>query len=194
MPQLHRRMLPIGQLMIEHRLMEHMINLFRVELDRIGEFDRVDPDFIDASVGFMRDYADICHHGKEERILFARLAEKSMSPEHKKIMEDLIQEHVLMRKLANDLVGANERYVQQKPGSVADIIAGINNITELYPRHIEKEDKHFFVPAMGYFTDGEKEDMLNMFLEFDSRLFHDEYAALVASLEEEWRVKLRKVK
>ena len=82
-------MLPIGPLMIEHRLIEKMIRLMDREIVRIREnitvspqFAFVDSRFIDAAVDFIRTYADQVHHGKEEDILFAALQEKPLSPEH----------------------------------------------------------------------------------------------------------------
>ena len=73
-------MLPIAPLMIEHRLIERMIHLIQQELERIQanvavdpEFAFVDSVFIDTAVDFLRTYADRCHHGKEEDILFPEL-------------------------------------------------------------------------------------------------------------------------
>jgi hemerythrin-like domain-containing protein len=43
----------------------------------------------------------------------------------------------------------------------------IGKIGELYPAHIEKEDKHFFLPVMGYFSEEEQAGMLAEFYEFD---------------------------
>lgn len=95
MAQLHRIVQPIAPLMMEHRLIEHMINLLKIELDRIGAYGRADTDFIDSAVSFMKEYSDICHHGKEENILFKELSGNPLSEELRKMMDDLIQEHVL---------------------------------------------------------------------------------------------------
>ena len=157
MAQAHRGMLPVGELMIEHRLIDRMLGLMRVEIERIGELGRADPEFIDSAVSFIKEYADFCHHGKEEKILFARLSEKPISPEMKKMVEDLTQEHILVRNLTNELVRAKDKYMEGKPEGTADIISCINSITVFYPKHVEKEEKHFFMPAMGYFSDDEKD-------------------------------------
>ncbi len=188
MAQAYRGMLPVGELMIEHRLIDRMLALMRVEMDRIGEFNRADPGFIDSAVSFINEYADFCHHGKEEKILFARLSEKPISPEMKKMVHDLTQEHVFVRNLTNELVRAKDKYMEGKPGGMADIIACINSIVVFYPKHVEKEEKHFFMPAMSYFSDDEKADMMRMFREFDSRLFHDEFKMTVSSLEDQWHI------
>lgn len=179
-------MLPIGELMIEHRLIDRMLKLMRVELDRIGAYGRVDLELIDAFVTFIKEYADICHHGKEERILFARLVEKPLPTDMKRLVNDLIQEHRFVRNLTNELVRAKDRYVDGEPEGKAGIISSINSIVEFYPRHVEKEEKHFFMPAMGYFSAAERDTMLHTFLEFDGRLFHDEYRMMVTGLEDRW--------
>jgi len=82
-------MMPIGPLMIEHRLIEKMIEAMRTQLLRWERSGQVDPLFIDTAVDFIRTYADRCHHGKEEGILFRDLGGKPLSGEHKSIMEEL---------------------------------------------------------------------------------------------------------
>jgi hemerythrin-like domain-containing protein len=175
--------------MIEHRLIDRMLDLMRIEMDRIGEYGRADPEFIDLSVRFIKEFADICHHGKEEKILFARLEEKPVSPDMKKMIDDLVQEHIFVRNLTNEIVRAKDWYIEGRPSGKADVISTINAIVVFYPRHVEKEEKHFFLPAMEYFSDDEKEEMLRMFKEFDSRLFHDQYRMMVSDVEDQWHVK-----
>ena len=72
-------MLPIGPLMIEHRLIEKMLALIQRAIDRGEQQNRINPEFIDLAVDFIRMYADRCHHGKEEDILFRDLTKKPLS-------------------------------------------------------------------------------------------------------------------
>jgi hemerythrin-like domain-containing protein len=183
-------MLPIGPLMIEHRLIERMIALMKQDLQRLKdnvavdlEFAFVDPVFIDAAVDFIRTYADRCHHGKEEDILFAELAKKNLSPEHRQIMEELIQEHVWGREATAKLVKAKENYLREHQGATKEILSLLEQLTEFYPRHIDKEDRHFFIPVMDYFTKEEKDFMLEQMWEFDRKMIHDKYAGIVEAIE-----------
>jgi len=75
-------MLPIAPLMIEHRLIEQMIVVIRKEIDRCESEGNINPEFIDAAVDFIRIYADKCHHGKEEDILFRDSNKKELPGEH----------------------------------------------------------------------------------------------------------------
>jgi hemerythrin-like domain-containing protein len=183
-------MLPIGPLMIEHRLIERMLALMGAELTRIKdnvavdpEFAFVDPVFIDIAVDFIRTYADRCHHGKEEDILFAELAKKELSPEHRRTMEELIQEHVWARETTASLVRAKEGYLLEKPGALNELLQHLGQLVEFYPKHIDKEDQHFFIPCMTYFSDTEKAEMLRRMMEFDQKLIHEKYRSVVEAIE-----------
>lgn len=176
-------MQPVGLLMIEHRLIDHMLALMTEEIDRIGKYGRVDPDFIDDAVDFMRTYGDQCHHGKEEQILFRELVKKPLSGEMKKTVDELVQEHVFARKTVDRIEAAKEIYLIGQKNAPADIISALSIIIDFYPRHVEKEEKHFFIPAMGYFSDEEKDQMMKEFQAFDGRLIHEKYKKMVAGLE-----------
>jgi hemerythrin-like domain-containing protein len=176
-------MIPIGPLMREHRLIEQMVDLIKQELDRISQENQPDAAFIDTAADFFRTYADRTHHGKEEDILFRDLADKELSQEHGKIMQELLDEHILARKTVGRLVTAKEDYIQGNTGAMKEIVAGMRELVRLYPAHIEKEDKHFFYPCMEYFSRQEQDDMLQEFWEFDQKMIHEKYHKVVDELK-----------
>lgn len=167
-------MQPIGPLMIEHRLIERAVPLMQREMERMEKENKIDREFILSMVDFFRTYADLCHHGKEEDILFKALRAKKLSAEHGKILDELLAEHVIARKSVGRLSSA---------GSVEQSKAEMTKLIDLYPKHIEKEDKHFFVPVMGYFDAREQEAMLAQMREFDERLIHEKYGKIIEGLE-----------
>jgi len=183
-------MQPIAPLMIEHRLIERMVGLMRQELERIRaniavdpEFAFVDPVFIDTAVDFLRIYADRCHHGKEEDILFAELADKDLDPDLKKIMDQLVEEHVRARQYTGELVKSKENYLRQEPNAVKQILSYLDRLTAMYPKHIITEDQHFFIPCMEYFTASEKDAMLEKMWAFDRQMIHERYEGVVSAIE-----------
>jgi hemerythrin-like domain-containing protein len=176
-------MLPIGPLMIEHRLIEKMIAVIKREIDRSEQQNRINPEFIDLAVDFIRVYADRCHHEKEEDILFRDLNKKPLSTEEKRLMEDLIEEHRQGRRTVADLVEAKSRYLKGDPEALPFMIDRVRFLVDFYPRHIEKEDKHFFLPIMNYFSPEEKEAMLREEWEFDKNLIHVIYRERIVQAE-----------
>jgi len=98
-------------------------------------------------------------------------------------MQELIEEHKMGRNNVRKMVEAKERYVQGDKDSLKDIISNMETLVKFYPKHIEKEDKRFFIPVMEYFSDAEKEAMLKEMQEFDRNMIHEKYAGIVEAYE-----------
>lgn len=169
--------------MIEHRLIERMVALLENERKRIDRTNEVDPNFLLAAADFFRTYADRCHHGKEEDVLFVELGEKELEKEHQRIMDELTDEHVIARTNVRLLIDSSERYAGGDGAAAQEILETVETLTSLYPGHIEKEDKHFFLPVMEYFSKKEQMDMLHRFWEFDEKLIHRIYGDIVQNYE-----------
>ena len=168
-------MKPIGPLMWEHRLIEKMLASMMLHIDQVEKTKKVHPLIIDMVVDFVRTYADRTHHGKEEEILFRDLARKNLTPELKKTMQELLDEHVWGRKTTAALVAAKEKYLQGDEEKISVIISIARELGNFYPKHIEKEDKHFFYPCQEYFSMDEQGKMLAEFWEFDRKMIHEKY-------------------
>jgi hemerythrin-like domain-containing protein len=176
-------MMPIGPLMIEHRLIERMIRLMDRELRRLVDKGEPDPVFIAQAVDFVRTYADRCHHGKEEDILFCELAKKPLSTEHRRIMDELVAEHAFARQTVRRLAVALDRFVAGEVSASGEILDSLKTLVAVYPPHIEQEDKRFFIPVMAHFSKSEQDAMLAEGWEFDRKLIHEKYRTVVESLE-----------
>jgi hemerythrin-like domain-containing protein len=172
-----------GPLMIEHRLIERMLSVIKDVLSKIELKQEVDPVFVDIAVDFIRVYADRTHHGKEEDILFRELKKKSMSDEDRRVMDELIKEHVFGRQTTSALVESNTRYRNGDEAALADISEKLQTLVEFYPKHIEKEDKVFFPSTRAYFTEEEDQTILAEFLEFDRKMIHEKYKSVVENFE-----------
>lgn len=178
-------MMPIGPLMKEHRKIERMVALIANEAVRLASDHAAQPslEFIDAALIFMREYADECHHGKEEDILFADLGERDISDEHRQIMERLLADHVRGRELVGALDDAAQRWGKGEARARAEIVEALQGIAALYPDHIRTEDKQFFIPVMNYLSDEEQEEMIEEMWDFDHDLFTELYEGCIVQFE-----------
>lgn len=176
-------MWPIGPLMHEHRLIERMIALLAGEAERLRAGGGLAPVLIDQGVDFIRTYADRCHHGKEEDILFRDLGRRGLDPELAGIMAELVREHQYGRALVGELVAANRRGQAGDASAALEVAACLEKLVGFYPQHIEKEDRRFFFPCMELFSKAEKDAMLAEFFAFDQRLIHEKYDGLVRAWE-----------
>lgn len=169
----------------EHRLIERMIAIFSRVLRQIERSHDVDPYFVDTAFDFICMYADRAHHGKEEEIFFKALEHKNISSQHRVMMNELMREHSLGRKFTAALVEANKRYRSGDKTALAIISNSLSTLVAYYPKHIEKEDKLFFPAVQHYFTQEEHRDLLDAYIQFDSRLIHEKYLLTVEHLEHE---------
>ena len=174
---------PRGCLMIEHRLIERAVRVMEMEKKRLEEGGELNPVKIDTLADFIKTYADRCHHGKEEDILFEDLAKRSLSNEEQKVMDELIEEHKLGRKLTGQLVSSKDAVIAGDGSKREEVITTMGRLIEFYPQHIEKEDKRFFPDTEVHYTEEELERMIEDFYEFDRGMIHEKYGMVVEGLE-----------
>jgi hemerythrin-like domain-containing protein len=100
-------------------------------------------------------------------------------------MDELLEDHVLARQTVRTLVDANQACRKRDSAAMAEIVRKLKILTDLYPKHIRKEDRDFFVPCMNYFTKEERDAMLNDFFEFDRRMIHERYKSVIERIEKD---------
>jgi hemerythrin-like domain-containing protein len=83
-----------------------------------------------------------------------------------------------LEKLKNNYVSGNVE-------ALSGILESMKTLIELYPQHIEKEDRHFFYPVMQYFTEAEHREMLRKFQEYDQNFTDNRYKQMMDALEKE---------
>ena len=172
-----------GLLMIEHRLIERMLAVIRRALVKAGKTSKIDPWLVDKAIDFFETYADRNHHGKEEDILFRNLDKKGIAGVDQQAMNELIEDHIFCRKTTKTLATANTRYRDGDTSAFEDIVSCLKELLEVYPNHIEKEDKTFFPASRAYFSEEEDQTMLAEFLDFDRKMIHEKYKSVVDELE-----------
>jgi hemerythrin-like domain-containing protein len=176
-------MFPVDVLVSEHVLIIRVVNLIRKETEQIVKTQTIQPNTITQFIGFLRVFADKYHHGKEEGLLFRELSQRKLNETDKKLMFELMMEHALARRTVSGLEKAKDSYVEGKTEVLPDILQLLNTLIDLYPKHIEKEDKQFFYQSMEYFTQEEQDDMLKRSALFDQNFTNKYYAQVVDLLE-----------
>jgi hemerythrin-like domain-containing protein len=173
----------VTMLIDEHKLILRAVDAIKAKVEEIEATKKVNPDLISTIVDFFRTYADRFHHGKEEGILFNELFHKQLSDADRKATNELIMDHVFARQTVTALENAKESYVAGKTEALGTLLESLRTLMEFYPKHIEKEDKHYFYPSMAYLSAQEQEDMLKKFLEFNRSFTDKLYSQIVNSLK-----------
>ncbi len=174
---------PVGNLITEHRLLERYLSMIKKETALMDQGKNPDRVLIERIIDFFHTYAHRCHYGKEEEILFRNLQLKKLSPAHKKVIDELVLDHIRERDLIDRLEIAKDKYWLGDSGVLKEILTNLKSIVNFYPGHIKKEEKQFFLPAMEYFSKKEQADMLREFAKFDQNLIHEKYIQMADRYE-----------
>jgi hemerythrin-like domain-containing protein len=135
---------PIQALMDEHRVIEQVLDALVAYVGRLDE--GADPADLARFVEFVRGFADACHHGKEERILFEAMIEAGM-PRDQGPIGVMLAEHREGRRLVGIL-----RDEAARAGSWTDIERhrvedAALAYAALLRSHIAKEDTRLYPMA-----------------------------------------------
>ena len=163
---------PIHMLVHEHQYILKVVHALSVVDDDLDRGRPVDAELIRKVVLFMRDFADKCHHAKEEAILFPAMERKGV-PKTGCPLQGLVAEHVKGRQLVTALAAAADAYAQGSPDAVEALRGSISGIRQLYPNHIWKEDEMVFPMAERLFSPEELEGMQLLFDKAEVELGQD---------------------
>jgi hemerythrin-like domain-containing protein len=141
-----------GTLRDEHRTILKVLDAFERILDDAGTRaangePAAEPvqDLRDC-VTFFRSFADACHHGKEEDLLFTELEERGLPREHGPIGV-MLQEHRMGRAYVKEMTGALERMDGGESQAWDRFVGAGRDYLDLMRGHIGKEDGVLFEMA-----------------------------------------------
>lgn len=125
----------------EHKNIVRMLKVVRKACYNILQGDAIDYDDFDKMIDFIKNYADIHHHGKEEKFLFKEMETKLGNAGLQLVRHGMLVEHDLGRLFISDLKDALARVKSGELERKLDVIANAIGYVNLLTRHISKEDQ-----------------------------------------------------
>jgi len=130
----------------EHRIIELVLAALEHKAERLESGHLLNRDRAERALEILRNFADKCHHGKEERHLFPMLESRGV-PRDSGPIGVLLHEHVEgrnhVRAMARAATGASEGDPQGGPTFVRHALAYVT----LLRQHIQKEEQVLFPMA-----------------------------------------------
>ena len=185
-------MLATDELKQEHRVIERMLTV----IDTAGEKQRMGQalpsDFFPKVVDFVRNFADRCHHGKEEENLFVAM-EKHGIPGQDGPIGVMLVEHDRGRAYMREVDRASKLIVSGDGSALKIAVQNAVGYSGLLRDHIYKEDNILYHMADQVLTAADQDALLKKFEEVEMERIgpgkHAEYVKLVEDLERELGVK-----
>ena len=184
-------MRPTEILMQEHRVIEQVMNCLEIIAERGKAEGKLDIDSANEAIDFFHNFADRCHHGKEEECLFPMLEQKGFSPDEGPtgVMR---QEHEAGRRYTN---GMSEAIAVVTAGDAQAIGAFASNArayVQLLRDHIQKEDHCLFSMADQALSEQEQQQVLDSFANVEKDDMgpgtHQKYLDIAAKLAKRFDV------
>jgi hemerythrin-like domain-containing protein len=155
-------MKPTDVLSNEHNAIKVMLKILEAACLKLEADEKVPPEHLQQMVQFFREFADKCHHGKEEDLLFPAMQEAGIPREGGPIGM-MLAEHQQGRAFVRGLDEAVGRYARGEAKAIADISQNARGYIELLTHHIYKEDNILFPMAERVISQGKLDSLLPEF-------------------------------
>jgi hemerythrin-like domain-containing protein len=139
-------MKPTEILKEEHELILVMLDVIKAACARIDNGERPDTASLESMIDFIRNFADKCHHAKEEKILFPALEKAGIAREGGPIGV-MLHEHVLGRDFVRAMDNALQKMKSSDERAGRHFIENALGYVILLTAHINKENNVLFAMA-----------------------------------------------
>jgi hemerythrin-like domain-containing protein len=175
-------------LMTEHRAIERMLAVLETAAQRLDAGERPRPGLFREAVDFVRNFADRCHHGKEEDNLFPRMEARGI-PRDGGPLGMMLWEHDQGRAYVGAMAGAIDAYEGGDQSAARTIAENARGYVELLRGHIMKEDNVLFPMADGVLSADDQQELTARFEQIETEVMgpgvHERYHQLLDDLEQE---------
>ncbi|MGE5234840.1 MAG: hemerythrin domain-containing protein [Acidobacteriota bacterium] len=137
---------PIETLMHEHKVILTFCDATVREAERLRSGGALHTERVERMLDFIRNFADRCHHLKEEDHLFARMAERGF-PVQTGPVAMMLHEHELGRSHVRAVAEALPRAAAADGAALAAVADHLTAWAELLRAHIYKEDNILYPMA-----------------------------------------------
>jgi hemerythrin-like domain-containing protein len=177
----------IADLMNEHEAILSAIQILERMIAAMEKATSVDTKDIHDFIGFLKEFADKCHHGKEEGLLFPAMVGAGV-PDRDGPIGVMLADHAQGRKLIRDMeesisTGVDRAKLAQAAGGYASLLRN----------HIQKENTVLFPMAERVLTETQLVKLYEGFEEHEEKVIgqgrHEELHAMLKSLQEKYAMK-----
>jgi hemerythrin-like domain-containing protein len=150
-------------------VIEQVLDCLEILAQRAETANELDIESANQAVDFFSNFADRCHHGKEEGCLFPLLEEKGFSREQGPTGV-MIHEHEEGRRHVRGMAAASRAVASGNQASISDFVVHAKAYTQLLREHIQKEDQCLFQMADKVLGEQDQLQLLKSF----SHVEHDD--------------------
>lgn len=169
--------------MEEHRLIEQALQVLETIADRCEVGASLPLEDIRELAEFFREFADRCHHLKEEKVLFEWMVGRGFAKDKGPITV-MLHEHETGRSLLGQMTATAEQ------GHTSAFVRAARSYIALLRQHIFKEDNILFPMAQQQMTPSDNDTLLSQYHQHEQQEMapdtHQHWLSVVSNLTKRW--------
>ncbi len=174
------------QLMEEHEGIKLMLSIFESFNKKALNGEEINLEHLESMIDFIKTFADKCHHGKEEEILFPAMIDAGMSKEAGPVAV-MLMEHDQGRAFVKGLSESFNIYKGGDKTALKGIVDNSTGYIHLLRNHIDKENNILFRMADQIIDPSLHDSIFEAFERIEIEKIgagkHDEYHKLLHELK-----------
>ena len=175
---------PTLDLIEEHSGIMLMLSVMKKVTEKLRAGEEVSEEHLNKILEFLTNFADKCHHGKEEDMLFPEMVK---NPANQGLVTELLDEHATARVYIKNISAALVNYA---PGNseATTIAENMEKYIVLLTEHVRKENGDLFPIANKELSEETQEQMEEQFEKFEKEVIgvgkHEEYHGWLDELKQ----------
>jgi hemerythrin-like domain-containing protein len=178
-------MTPTETLKLEHQVILSVLDAAGREIHSIEVTGKINSDKVEKMIDFLKNFADRCHHAKEEKQLFVRMEERGMPTKGGPIAV-MLMEHDEGRRKVKAVTEAIPKAKQGDKFAIDLVRRNLADYVQLLKAHIDKEDNILYPMADRLLTAQDQEWLTRAFEDVETKEmgegFHERYDRLAQEL------------
>jgi hemerythrin-like domain-containing protein len=174
----------IADLLNDHEAILSALKIMGSMVATIENTQSKDTKDISDFIGFLKEFADKCHHGKEEGLLFPAMISAGV-PDKGGPISVMLAEHTQGRKLIRDMDDSLAMNFDR-----TKLAQAAKEYASLLKNHIQKENMVLFPMAEKVLTEPQLEKLFEGFEEHEEKVIgkgrHEELHAILGALQEKY--------
>lgn len=182
-------MKPTEILIKEHDAISTMLKIIKAVSEKVENNGNVEPEHLSQIVEFIQVFADKCHHGKEENLLFKSMAKAGM-PEKGGPIAVMLSEHETGRQFVRKMDAAASAFSNGDRSAADQFIKNARGYVSLLSGHIQKENNILFPMADKVIPGEEQNRLIDDFEKVEAEIIgqgtHERFHDLLDRLKSEY--------
>lgn len=158
---------PIKDMEREHGLIKMVLRVLERVCEQLESGRPLNKEHMRLAIAFIREFADKCHHGKEEALYFPAVRENNI-PEEIALVDGFIEEHTIGRGFVKNMADAIEN------DNTFVFNENARAYVKLLDQHIDRENEALFPMTEKTLSESKLEELDKSFEDVDKNVIGKE--------------------